>query len=740
MRDAPNPWRGPGLASLLCFVLAAAAGAQHPAQHLLGGLATACCVQRLDGELWAAGPGYKARFDEHGVEFTPALGKLAPHNLPLALSMAAAGRAGRLTAIDPGTPQTEGMQVRYQRGLCIERYDVAAAGVALSFVFGRLPEGPGDLVVRMRLQTELPLAVADAHGLRFERAGIGGVSIGAVTGVDAASRRCAGTITLDGNELELRLPEQFVAHATLPLVLDPQIGPVLAVTNSTLDYGNPAVCTLGLSDSYCCAFERQFSAVDNDIRALRLDSSGAVTGSLLLVTNSPGTDDVGPSIGTIAGTASVASHCVVVYRRGVALMARSIAVNGTIGAESNLVVTTDSLLFPRVAGELTDADNDVICVYQNQTQGRIEAVQIQVNASGSLGAFAPVTLASDTLFSTVTTPRISHHGGLVGRYLVVYSSNVNGGTTSPRGIVVDRNLNVLASATLVSSTDDDDARDVDGDGTNWVVAYEHRLSNTSTDRDIHVVPALFDAVAGTLVPGTPAVVTNLLNTDELAPALGFLGGSYVVAWLRRAAPGSQNTDIFAKSIDPFTCAQCEPTILLANSADVETALAITTAPYTQFAVFEGYGIVLWERADVAVLNGDLEGIRYDSGDGVQSSAMFGCGSGGGVVASCAVRGNADFRVRLREAPAGLASWLVLSPHLTSIGCGPCTLRADPFNGFVAPMQVTDSHGNAAVPIAIPNSAAVVGVQVWAQWIVATPAGLCSYLGMDFSSHMYFVIE
>lgn len=740
MRDAPNPPRGPGLASLLCLVLPVAAAAQRPTPDLLRGLATACCVQRLDGDLWAAGPDYKARFDENGVEFTPALGERAPHNLPLALSLAAVGRASGLTAVDPATPRPEGLQVRYHRAPCIERYDVSPAGLALSFVFDRLPEGAGDLVVRMRLRTELPLADAGAAGLRFERAGIGGVSIGAVTGVDADLQRCSGTIACDGDQLELRLPEAFLARATLPLVLDPQIGPVFAVTSSTLDYGNPAVCTTGLGVAYCCAFERQFSVTDRDIRALRLTSAGAIFGSLLLVTNSPGTDDAGPSIGSIAGTTSVAQHYVVVYRRGVDLMARSIAADGSIGSEIDIVVTTDSLLFPDVAGELTDADNDVLCVYHNQTQGRIEGVQIQVSASGALNTFAPVILASDTLFSTVATPRISHDGGLVGRYLVVYSSTINGGTTSPRGIVVDRNINVLASATLVSSTDDDDARDVDGDGTDWVVAYEHRLNNASTDRDIHVVPVRFDTVAGTLVPGAPAVVTSILNTDELSPALGFLGGSYVVAWLRRAAPGSENTDIFAKSIDPFTCAQCEATILLANSADAEGGVTIATAPYSQFAVFEGYGLVLWERADVSVFNGDLEGIVYNSGDGLQSSAAFGCGSGGGVAATCAVRGNADFRVRLRESVAAVPAWLVLSPNLTSIGCGPCNLRADPFNGFVAPMQVTDSQRAASVQVVIPNSGAVVGLQLWAQWIVATPSGLCSYLGMDFSTAMYFQIE
>lgn len=741
MRDAPNLRRGLGLGSLLCLV-ATDASAQQAPMDLPRQLAEACCVQQLDGELWAAGPDFKARFAAHGVEFTPALGRQAPHNLPLALQLTAVGRGSGMVAVESAEPRAEALQVRYHRPACIERYETSPQGLALSFVFDELPVGTGDLVVRMRLRTELSLVAASAAGLRFERDGVGGVAIGGVTGIDAAQQRCAGTITCTGNELELRLPQSFLARATLPLVLDPQIGTVFAVTNSSIDYADPHVCGRGLQGAgvYCCVFVREFSATDHDIRALVLTSSGTVFGSLMLVTSSSGVDDVDPAVGAIAGTTTVDRRYVVVYRRGGNLHARSLADDGTIGTEVVVDATGDTMIEPSIGGELTDVDNDVICVYDNVTQDRIEARQIQVFASGALSVLAPVTIATGTAFTTVSAPRISHNGGLVGRYLVAYSSTINGGTSSPRGVVVDRNLGVQDSETLVTSSRDDDVRDVDGDGTNWVVAYESRLTNLSIDRDIYAVPAFFDVATSTLVPGPAAIVSAIANTDELAPAIGFLGGSYLIAWLRRAAPGSTNTEVFAKSVDAFTCAQCEPTILLANSADIETSVTIATEPYLSFGYLEGEAMVLWEREVVSTGNGDIEGIRYDSGDGLLSLSDYGCGSGGDIATSCAVRGNTAFRIRLRAARPASPAWLVLAPTFGGIGCGPCTLRADPFSGLIAPMQTTDAFGHAEVPLPIPNSLAVVGMQFYSQWIVAVPAASCSHIASDFSSWMSIRVE
>lgn len=732
-------WRGLGLGILLTTVLGAVGQAQRPvrsAPPTPRSLDRSCGLQELDGGLWAVGPRYKAEFRRDGVEFTPALGSAAPHNLPLRLTAIAIGRGAERQPVEAVDARHGELQVRYERAACTERYDVTPDGLELSFVFDRLPAGEGDLVVRLAVASELPLVASGADGLRFEAEGIGGVAIGGVSGIDADGRRCTGTIASDGHEIELRLPRTFIDGASLPLVLDPQVGAVVAVTNSPVDYGRPALASRGqLSYSYLCAFEVTFSATDKDIRVQVLQQDCSVWGALLAVTNSSTVAESAPTVAVVA----LNDQFVIAYEKGSGIAARSLT-NQVLGSEIQVVATTDTVHGPRLAGELTTVDNDALCVYHNQTQGRIEATQIQVATSGALNAFAPVTIVSDSAFATVTSPRISHHGGRVGRYLIVYSSNAGGGASSPRGVVVDRNLNVLASATLVSASSDDDATDVDGDGDQWVVVYETRASLLSLDSDVRAVPVTFDAGTSTLVPGTSAVVTAVLNTNERSPAVGFLGGSYIVAWQRQAGLGSANYEMFMKSIDVFTCAECEPTILLANTADSEQSAAIATFPDDPFQSVFGVGVVLWDKRHLAAGGGDLEGIDYASGDGIYEGPMFGCGQGGDVAVSCARIGNAGFRVRFRHARAATPAWLVLSSTLTSLSCGGCGLRADPFAGVLLAGPSTDVHGNAEAPLAIPNAPALAGISLWAQWIVVHPAGLCSYVGADFSSFMNFIIE
>ena len=178
MHHAISSWAAFGLPFLLTMLPAQAPPTQAPPQPHALGLRTACGLHELDGTLWGVGPDYKAAFRDGGVEFTPALGKRAPRNLPLSLRLAAMGRSGALGNVAPVAPTAHDLQVRYDRGSFVERYDVSARGIAQSFVFGTAPAGSGDLVVRLDLTTELPLVAQDADGLRFALPDLGGVTIG----------------------------------------------------------------------------------------------------------------------------------------------------------------------------------------------------------------------------------------------------------------------------------------------------------------------------------------------------------------------------------------------------------------------------------------------------------------------------------------------------------------------------------------------------------------------------------
>src|SRR5262245_42498509 len=90
-------------------------------------------VRTADGVLWGGGPGFKVRFDAGGVEFTPALGRAAPRNVPLGLHAQSLRRGDTLlwsaASSLPMPPSADGNLVSYalQPGLT-ERYEVRRDG------------------------------------------------------------------------------------------------------------------------------------------------------------------------------------------------------------------------------------------------------------------------------------------------------------------------------------------------------------------------------------------------------------------------------------------------------------------------------------------------------------------------------------------------------------------------------------------------------------------------------------
>ncbi len=218
--------------------------AEPPTPPPITGLGRVVGPQLHDGAVLGGGRTYMARFDDRGIEFTPAFGRAAPHNTPLRFSLAEVRRDGAslpVAADVAPAPDSASRRVDYDRGAFVERYALREDGVEQSFVFDQLPPGNGDLVVRGRVECELP-ATADAGGLRFDLAGVGHFRIGKVTGVAADGARAEGALRLtEGGIIELSLPEAFVRDAALPLTLDPLFGGVFAPRGISGDDYAPAI-------------------------------------------------------------------------------------------------------------------------------------------------------------------------------------------------------------------------------------------------------------------------------------------------------------------------------------------------------------------------------------------------------------------------------------------------------------------------------------------------------------------
>ena len=203
----PQSRTGNARFSLLAIALAGApvAGQEPgPASSPAGVIAGSFGVDVVDGRTMAMGPDYKARFEPGSVTFTPALGMHAPENLPLAWTFVCAERGGAALEADPtAEPKIDDLTVAYSRGAAIvERYGVALEGVEQSFVFYALPPGSGDLVVHLALRSELPGELIDTGrgGALFHLPGVGGVSVGVVTGIEMrppgyrVTLDCSGTL------------------------------------------------------------------------------------------------------------------------------------------------------------------------------------------------------------------------------------------------------------------------------------------------------------------------------------------------------------------------------------------------------------------------------------------------------------------------------------------------------------------------------------------------------------------
>ena len=108
--------------------------------------------------LHGGGPDYRVQSEDGVVIFTPALGG-AVQSQPLAFRFESVRRGGKtLIVAEPAAPSRAGKIVSYaHKGGVRERYEVRADGVHQTFVFDALPPGRGDLIVRGRITTGLPV-------------------------------------------------------------------------------------------------------------------------------------------------------------------------------------------------------------------------------------------------------------------------------------------------------------------------------------------------------------------------------------------------------------------------------------------------------------------------------------------------------------------------------------------------------------------------------------------------------
>lgn len=303
MQPKPHPLV-PGL--LLALGSASLAGAQELDQAALR--ATSASVraqleaplvdaQRPDA-VWVRDRGQRVLFEEGVVTFLPAFGPAAAHEWPLAVRVGSASVGD--VPLDPaptGAPRAEAQQVIQPRADFRGVHRLGLEGVEQTFVFDALPSR-GELVVRLDVETELTPRAAGS-GLRFEHPSLGHVEVGAAKAVDARGRTTPMERRWTGAGIDLVVPADFVAQATLPLTIDPMWS-TFASSFGVADDAHPDVVFAGESDRYVVVWEEYTSQQNRDVYATYWDAALQVQGPAIAIDMS--SDDwTGPAVAYSAG-------------------------------------------------------------------------------------------------------------------------------------------------------------------------------------------------------------------------------------------------------------------------------------------------------------------------------------------------------------------------------------------------------------------------------------------------------
>jgi hypothetical protein len=226
-----------------------------------------------DGAIWARGSNWKARFDAHGASFVPFLGSSAPRDFPVQLELAQVTRGDATIALAPAQVSQQADDVTIERGAVREVFHAAADSLEQSFVFSELPGASGDLVVRIATESELAATNDSAGGVRFDNE-LGGVRYGRATAIDANGSRLELEEELTGASLAIRVPASFVAHAALPLTIDPVVQ-TQAITNGPAIDLLPDIAADGINVHYAVVYEEIYSQSDTDCYLTLIDTNGS---------------------------------------------------------------------------------------------------------------------------------------------------------------------------------------------------------------------------------------------------------------------------------------------------------------------------------------------------------------------------------------------------------------------------------------------------------------------------------
>ncbi|MBK9385697.1 MAG: hypothetical protein IPN34_12880 [Planctomycetes bacterium] len=523
-------------------VLDLRAGAQEPAPNIdpsarFEGL----FVDRPNeaGELWARGTTYKLGFEKGRATYVPLFGSRAPRSYPLELELRSL-RCGEqsLSLAPPSAPQVEGARISIERSPLVETWDLEPERAEQSFVLDA-PLGTGALELRLALRTDLRLREQRDGELVFEQPGLGVVRYGEAVAIDARGARAtlALALALEGGEIALHVPAEFLANASYPLVIDPVLR-TFAIDTAATDTTEPDAAYDATSDVWLVVCRERLSQTDSDIRCHRYSGNGTTRLDTVYA----------ESASNFAHSPSVASCASA--GRFLVVWSESDAFDRVRCRERHASSTTQESIEVIFPGDLTrsvgatdvggsSAGSDRFLIVFLLTDPSFAVPDISVMGAGYTvgGTVLPPGPISSAVGCT-TPPRVSKDSGPHRRWIATWNRN----NTSPCGAddilfaIVSENFQVVQNATpLTAPLLGRDVRPAAaGDGESFFLVWQRDDAVPRTQSDI--VGTRIARPRSSWIQSGPVIALSQLEpgvnlaADQTSPSIGFDGCRYVYAY------------------------------------------------------------------------------------------------------------------------------------------------------------------------------------------------------------------
>ncbi len=677
---------------------------------------------QVDMTLWAASRNFKVGFGPDGATFVPALGLVAPTNMPVTFRLSGITAGGRTMPVgETVAPARMGDRVTFDRGVAREVYDLRLEGVEQSFVLSR-PLGVGDHAVHVGFDTALAATVA-TDGIAFEST-YGGVHYGRATAIDAAGRSLALEASIVDHEIVIVVPAAFLEKATWPVTIDPLVS-TMNIDASGTPYVNPDVAYDATSQRYAVVAEQVYAQTDRDMYAWICNSAGNVIAGSFTVIDASTTNWTHPSI----AFKRIGAQFLVVAERGIA-PARQIwgreftsSVPSVIGSQFAISGNeTGDKCNPVVGGDPSAAPPTYYCVawQRNYTLTDFDIHSRIVTDTAGMHS-AVLTVSNGT--EADERPAISKSNGMGGVYDQVWTiawqrsltwhHDIIGCQVNWNGTTVSNQFAISTSAADTTIPSVSAITDPSLGPTSYLVAYEvfgqHNTVGFSVMQGQTYVGGAIDL----------AQVEGVGSIDRRLPTATCTGATFTIAYAELWNPNSADYDLYATTLNVVggtTFSTSEAHALLLGSTAIETRPRITSVHDAGEVGIRTKVVCEAGPAPSAVVSA-----MYDARAAVGgvTSLATGCQNLGLSFVGQPILGQ-PVSVTLVN-PGAHPLIVVGAPIWPMALCGGCSLGVDIFNNPLV-FQVP------SVSVVVPGDGALVGATVAIQG--ADGIGACGYRVTD----------